>query len=89
MKVCGQRRAQAALFPGIVRYPLYRGLRGLQGRSGRVLIISHPRGFDPRTVQPVASRYSDPLLNTVLVILRIYVKYGVLQYQKFLHLSVT
>jgi hypothetical protein len=41
------------------RYPLYRRLRGSQGRSGRVQKISLPPGFGPRTVQPVTSRYSD------------------------------
>jgi hypothetical protein len=30
-----------------------------QGRSGRVQKNSPPPGFDPRTVQPVASRYTD------------------------------
>ena len=30
-----------------------------QGRSGRVLKISPPPGFDPRTAQPVASPYTD------------------------------
>jgi hypothetical protein len=29
------------------------------GRSGRVRKISPPPGFNPRTVQPVASRYND------------------------------
>jgi hypothetical protein len=29
-----------------------------QGRSGQVRKISHPPGFDPWTVQPVASRYT-------------------------------
>ena len=29
------------------------------GRSGRVRKISLPPEFDPRTVQPVASRYTD------------------------------
>jgi hypothetical protein len=29
------------------------------GRSGRVRKISPPPEFDPRTVQPVASRYTD------------------------------
>ena len=29
------------------------------GRSGEVRKISPPPGFDPRTVQPVASRYTD------------------------------
>jgi hypothetical protein len=47
------------LFPGKTRYPLYRRLGGLQGRSGQVRKISPPPGFDPRTVQPVASRYTD------------------------------
>ena len=36
------------------RYPLYRGLGGPQGRK-----ISPPPGYKPRTVQPVASRYTD------------------------------
>jgi hypothetical protein len=41
------------------RYPLYRRLDGSQGRFGRVRKTSPPLGFDPRTVQPVASRYTD------------------------------
>ena len=41
------------------RYPLYRRLGGPQGRYGRVRKISLPPGFDPRTVQPVASRFTD------------------------------
>jgi hypothetical protein len=45
--------------PGKTRYPLYRRLGGPQGRFGRVRKISHAQGFDPRTVQPVASRYTD------------------------------
>jgi len=44
---------------GKTRYPLYRRLGGPQGRSERVRKISLPPGFDPRTVQPVASRYTD------------------------------
>jgi hypothetical protein len=42
--------------PGMTRYPLYRRLGGAQGRSGRIWKISPQPGFDPRTVQPVASR---------------------------------
>jgi hypothetical protein len=42
--------------PGNTLYPLYRRLDGPQGRSGRVRKISPPPGFDPWTVQPVASR---------------------------------
>ena len=59
MGVCGQHHAPTALPPGKTRYPLYRGLGRPQGQSGRVRKISPPPGFDPRTVQPVASRYTD------------------------------
>jgi hypothetical protein len=46
------------LYPrGKTRYPLYRRLGGPHGKSVWVRKISHPPGFDPRTVQPVASRY--------------------------------
>jgi hypothetical protein len=38
---------------------LYRRLGGPQGQSGWLRKISPPPGFDPRTVQPVASRYTD------------------------------
>jgi hypothetical protein len=58
----GERSASRpgrSLPPGKTRYPLYRRLGGLQGRSGQVRKISHPLGFHPRTVQPVASRYTD------------------------------
>jgi len=41
------------------RCPLYRRLGGPQGRSGRMRKIWPPPGFDPRTVQPVASRCTD------------------------------
>jgi len=52
-------RPGRTLPPGKTRYPLYRRLDGPQGRSGHVRKISPPPGFDPRTVQPVASRYTD------------------------------
>jgi hypothetical protein len=55
--VGGQHHASAALPTGKTRYLLYRRLGGPQGRSGRVRQISPPPAFDPRTVQPVASRY--------------------------------
>ena len=66
----GQRHAPTALSQGKTRYPLYRKLGGPQGRSGRVRKISLPPGFDPRTAQPVASRYSDWAITAHL---RIYV----------------
>jgi hypothetical protein len=59
MGVGGQRHNPAALPPEKTRYPLYRRLCGPQGRSGRVRKISPPPGFDPQTVQLVASRYTD------------------------------
>ena len=43
----------------MTRYPLYRRLGGPQGQSGRVLNITPPPGFDPRTVHTVASGYAD------------------------------
>jgi hypothetical protein len=58
MGVGGQRHAPAALPPGETQYPLYRRLSGPQGRFGRAQKISSP-GFDPRTVQAVASSYID------------------------------
>ena len=51
-------RPGSILPPGKTRYPLYRRLGGPQGRSGLVLKISPPPGFDPRTVQPVGSPYT-------------------------------
>jgi len=52
-------RPGRSLSPGKTRYALYRRLGGAQGRSGHVRKISPPPGFNPRTVQPVASRYTD------------------------------
>ena len=53
-----QRHAPAVFRPGKTRYPVHRRLGGPHGRSGRVRKISAPTGFDPRTVQPVASSYT-------------------------------
>jgi hypothetical protein len=60
-----------SLPPGKTRYPLYRRLDGPQGLSGQVRKISPPPGFDPPTVQPVASYYTDYATRptTVLVYL--------------------
>ena len=44
---------------GKTLYPLYRRLGRPQGQFGRVRKISPRPGFDPRTVQPVASRYTN------------------------------
>jgi hypothetical protein len=59
MGVGGQLHAPAALPPEMTRYPLYRRLGRPQGRSGRVLKVSPPPAFDPRTVLLVASSYTD------------------------------
>ena len=59
MGVGGQLHASTALPPGKTRYPLYRRLGGPQNRSGQVRKISPSPGLYPRTVQPVASRYTD------------------------------
>jgi hypothetical protein len=42
--------------PRTGRYTSCRRLAGLQGRYGKVRKMCNPPGFDPRTVQPVASR---------------------------------
>ena len=59
MEVGGQRHVPAALPPGKRGGTHFTGCwvgpeAGLDGRK-----ISSPPGFDPRTVQPVASRYTD------------------------------
>ena len=58
MEVGGKRHEPDAFPPGKNRYPLYR-LGGPHIRSGQVRKISPQSGFDPRTVQPVASCYTD------------------------------
>jgi len=57
MGVGVERHVPAALPSG--KTPLYSRLGGPQGRSGQAREISPPLEFDPRTVQPVASRYTD------------------------------
>jgi len=51
-------RPGRTLPPGKTRYPFYRRLGGPQGRSGRAedLVLT---GIRSRTVQPVASHYTD------------------------------
>jgi hypothetical protein len=54
-----QRHALAASPPGKTRYPFYRRLSDLRGQTGRVGKILPLMRFDPWTVHPVASRYTD------------------------------
>jgi len=56
--VVGQRDALAASTLGITRYPPYRRLGRPHGRSERTRKILPPSGFDPRTVQTIASGYN-------------------------------
>ena len=58
MGVGGQRQAPAAFTLEKDPVPLYRRLGGPQSRSGQVWNISPPPGFNPRTLQPVANRYT-------------------------------
>ena len=56
-------------------YPLYRILGGPKDRSGRVRKISPPPpGFDPQTVQTVASLYTD-CANATLYIYDTYCRF--------------
>ena len=58
--MCGWSTPRPGRFtPEKNSYPLYKRLGGFHGRSGRVPKIFPPPGFDPRTLQPVASRYTD------------------------------
>jgi len=74
MRMSGQRHAPAAFPPGKTRYPLYNryrvfpGVGGPQRRSEQVRKISPPPGFYPRTVQPVASRYTDYTISALTVV---------------------
>jgi hypothetical protein len=59
MRVGGQCHAPAALPLGKTWYAMYRRLGRPQGRPGQVREISPPPEFDPQTIKPVASRYTD------------------------------
>ena len=52
-------RPGRSLLPGKTRYPFYRRLGGLQERFGEVRKILPPPGFDTRTLQHVASHFTD------------------------------
>jgi len=74
--VSGQRQTPAALLPGKTLYPLYRRLGGPQGRSEQVWKTPPLPGFDPRTAQPVASRYTDwAILSHIIIVIIISIIY--------------
>ena len=57
--VGGQHHAPAALLPEKNRHHNIGDRMGPQGRSELVRKTLPPPGFDPRNVEPVASRYTD------------------------------
>jgi len=60
MGVGGQRHTPAALSPGKdTQFPFYMRLGGPQGQAGWMRKTSPPPGFNPRAVQPVASRSTN------------------------------
>jgi hypothetical protein len=71
MGVSGQHHTPPAVSPRITYYPLYRKLGGSHGHSEWVQKFLPLPGFDPWTVQPVASHYTNCailalfILNTV------------------------
>jgi len=65
MDVCGQRQSPA----GKLQHQMYMRLDGPQGRAGRVRKTSPPPGFDPRTVQSVATEISWPTLYILIIYL--------------------
>jgi hypothetical protein len=54
-----KREVPEALSPEIDSVPVHGKLGGPKGQSGGICEISSPPGFDLRTFQPVASRYTD------------------------------
>ena len=65
MGVGGQCHSLATLPMGKAWYPLYRRLGRPQGQAVWVPKILPPRGFDPRTVQPVASCYTVTIIIVI------------------------
>jgi hypothetical protein len=63
-------RLGRTLPPGKTLYSFYRRLGGPQARSGQERKISPPPGFDPRTVQPVGSRYTDCATALEVILLK-------------------
>ena len=74
-------------------YLWYRRLGGPQGRPGRVRKTSPLPGFDPRTVQPVASRHTDYAILTPVSSWRdVYAQHHIFLYiqdLRFSHWSIT
>jgi len=78
--VGGKPHPPAAFTPqeGEAAVPILQDARWAQERSGRLQKISHSPRFDPRTVQPVAGRYTDldiPVHTHKHIFLYIYIRY--------------
>ena len=59
-RVRGQRHAPAALYPGKGSAPIVQEAGWAPGPVwAGAENLAPPPGYDPRTVQPVASRYTD------------------------------
>jgi len=85
MWVGGQRHAPAALLLRKIRYPLYRRLGGPHGRPVRVRKIVPLTGFDPRTVHPVASHYTDWAIPAHIIIIIIIINLFLFFFMKSLN----
>jgi hypothetical protein len=59
MGVDGKCHTLATLSPRKDPVPIVQETGWTQGRSGQVQKISPPPGFDPQTIQPVVSCYTD------------------------------
>jgi len=71
MRVGGQRHNPATLLSEMTQDPLYRKLDGPQERYGRVRTTSPKPGSDSRTVQLVASRYTDCTIPVDVILQRL------------------
>ena len=69
MGVSDQSHTSATLPPRKTRYSFYRRLGGPQGRSELMREMSHPPGFDRRTVQPVVILYTDYDISAHIIII--------------------
>jgi hypothetical protein len=61
-------RPGRSLPPGKTQYPLYRRLVGPPGHSGQVRKISPPPGFNPQTVQLVASQHTNNATRPIIIL---------------------
>ena len=61
-----QRNVYGGFTTEKTRYAIYRRLGGTRGRSGLVRKNSHTEGFESRTVQPVARRYTNCVFLALL-----------------------